>query len=153
MERKREVAKGGDGREEMRRRESKRGGDMTHTPPIRHPAPRLHHSTVKSQPDGLIVFEMKSRTRKIMRGGNWCVAGRNEHTARNYHAWSLSIRDQSQMYVGLKSMSKGGKGRTGNKNNVSYPLCIAFQSARNCALCTIGSKGCVCVKYKSTRRS
>ena len=110
MERKREVAEGGDGRKETRRRESECGGDTTHMPPIGHPAPHLHHSTVKSQPDGLIVVEMKSRTRKIVRGGNWCVAGRNKHTAGNHRAWSLSIRDQSQMYVGLKSMSKGGRG-------------------------------------------
>ena len=29
----------------------------------------------------------------------------------------------------------------------------AFQSARNCALCTIGSEGCMYVEHGSTRRS
>lgn len=49
--------------------------------------------------------------------------------------------------------SKAGGGRERGKVMTTYPLRIAFQSARNCDLWIIGSEGCIYVKYRSTRRS
>ena len=52
-----------------------------------------------------------------------------------------------------KHGTMAGRGEWGRKATFTYPLRIAFQSARNCALWIIGSEGCIYVKYRSTRRS